>query len=173
MERFISVHHIIASGIIERDKEGNTIRMTGFNWDVTENKAREERIRNINAELEEKVMIRTKELQASNGEMEAFSYSVSHDLRAPLRSIIGFTSILEEEYSSQLDNEAKRITAIIKNNTLKMANLVDDLLSFSRLGRQQIKKIILYTNEMVMEVITEIGNKKQWKRNTLDNWKSS
>ena len=94
-------------------------------------------------------------LNRSNEELEAFSYSVSHDLRAPLRGIIGFTNILEEDYSSKLDDEAKRITTIIKNNTIKMGTLIDDLLSFSRLGRQPITKTTVNSNDIVRELIHE------------------
>ncbi len=94
-------------------------------------------------------------LTKSNEELEAFSYSISHDLRAPLRGIIGFTNILEEDYAGKLDEEARRITGVIKNNTLKMGNLIDDLLSFSRLGRQQIVKINVDTSQLVKEVIAE------------------
>ncbi len=102
---------------------------------------------------------RTAQLESVNKELEAFSYSVSHDLRAPLRGIIGFSTILEEEFASKMDDEAKRITAIIKNNTLKMGNLIDDLLSFSKMGRQQIVKTKVEMNEMVNEIVTESGIK--------------
>ena len=94
-------------------------------------------------------------LRKTNEELEAFSYSVSHDLRAPLRAIVGYTSILEEDYSSKLDEEAKRITGIIKHNTLSMSRLIDDLLSFSRLGRQELLKIPVQTDSLVEEIINE------------------
>ena len=96
------------------------------------------------------------ELKKINTELEAFTYSVSHDLRAPLRGIIGFTNVLEEEYSSKLDNEAKRITSIIKDNTIRMGRLIDDLLNFSRTGKQEIVKADFSTKAMVYEVINEI-----------------
>jgi PAS domain S-box-containing protein len=97
-----------------------------------------------------------KELIKTNAEMEAFTYSVSHDLRAPLRGIIGFTSMLEEDYTNQLDDEAKRITGIIKSNTAKMGRLIDDLLAFSRMGKTEIVKEKIDSNILVRDVISEI-----------------
>src|SRR5665213_1427673 len=93
-----------------------------------------EQIHIAQSELENKVIEQTSQLQIANKELESFSYSISHDLRAPLRAVIGFTSILEEEYSSKLDDEAKRLTSIIRKNTQKMGDLIDDLLAFSKLA---------------------------------------
>jgi light-regulated signal transduction histidine kinase (bacteriophytochrome) len=138
-----------------------------FNYrNVTERIEAEEKIINLNTELEEKVEIRTQQLKKSNEELEAFSYSVSHDLRAPLRAVIGYTKMLEEDYSSRLDVEAKRITGIIKNSTLKMGNLIDDLLTFFRTGRNEIVKSTIDNNEMVEEIIKgmdgEIRGNVEW-----------
>ncbi len=108
------------------------------------------------------------ELKKSNAELEAFTYSVSHDLRAPLRGIIGFTTILEEDYSSKLDNEARRITSVIKNNTLKMGLLIDDLLSFSRMGKQELTKSRIDTAGMVNEIVDELS--QQNKRDAVIHW---
>ncbi len=121
--------------------------------DITDRKEAENRIIQINAALEDRVMQRTEQLKKSNEELEAFSYSVSHDLRAPLRAIVGFTAILEEDYSSKLDEEARRITGVIKHNTLKMGYLIDDLLSFSRMGRKDLVKTQIDTAAMVAEII--------------------
>lgn len=95
-------------------------------------------------------------LRKANEEMEAFTYSVSHDLRAPLRGITGFTSILEEDYSSQLDDEARRITSVIKANTARMSNLIDDLLTFSRTGKQELLRIEVDMDKMVRELSREV-----------------
>ncbi|HEY4207416.1 MAG TPA: ATP-binding protein [Puia sp.] len=111
----------------------------------------------FNHKLEQKVSDRTMQLENLNRELEAFSYSISHDLRAPLRGIIGFVTILEEDYSSKLDDEAKRITTIIKNNTMKMGHLIDDLLAFSRMGRKDIEKTAISTSAMIEEVIREVA----------------
>jgi len=123
-----------------------------LSFDITERKHAEEGIKKLNAELEERVQKRTEDLKKANEELEAFSYSVSHDLRAPLRAIIGYSAILEEDYSSKLDDEAKRITGVIKSNTSRMGALIDDLLSFSRMGRHEITKVWIHSEEMVNEV---------------------
>src|SRR5665213_246116 len=110
----------------------------------------------FNLNLERKVKERTIQLESANKELEAFSYSISHDLRAPLRGIIGFAAMLEEDYGSKLDDEARRITAVIRNNTLKMGYLIDDLLTFSRMARQDIVKTNILTGLMIEEVIKEL-----------------
>ena len=112
----------------------------------------------FNRTLEERIRHRTLELEKANNEMEAFSYSISHDLRAPLRGILGFTGILEEDYGSKLDAEARRITGIIRESTLKMGQLVDDLLAFSRMSRQDIKKSNFSTDELVTEIVKSLGD---------------
>jgi light-regulated signal transduction histidine kinase (bacteriophytochrome) len=111
----------------------------------------------FNYKLEQKVKERTVQLEALNKELEAFSYSISHDLRAPLRGIVGFVTILEEDYSSRLDDEAKRITGVIRSNTLKMGRLIDDLLTFARMGRKDIEKTVISTEAMIQEVVREIA----------------
>src|SRR5439155_774593 len=89
-------------------------------------------------DLETRVLERTKELEGANRELEAFSYSVSHDLRAPLRAIDGFSQILQEDHTGSLDDDGRRVVAVIRKNTQRMGQLIDDLLRFSRLGRQAI-----------------------------------
>ena len=130
-----------------------------------------EQVQLTHTQLENKVQQRTAQLEKVNEELEAFSYSVSHDLRAPLRSIAGFTTILEEEYINKLDPEAKRLINIIKNNSLKMGNLIDDLLAFSRLGRNELLKISVNTHEMVEDIINTLNNKSNisWKIQRLPN----
>lgn len=115
-------------------------------------------------ELEARVTDRTSKLQAANQELEAFSYSVSHDLRAPLRGIDGFSKILLEDYSENLDDEGKRICTIIRDNTQKMGRLIDDLLAFSRIGRKELQKSLVDMNLLVRAVFEEVagpeGNNK-------------
>jgi PAS domain S-box-containing protein len=124
---------------------------------ITERKMAEQKIQKINIELEERVATRTGQLKKTNEEMEAFSYSVSHDLRGPLRGIIGFAAILEEDYGNKLDKEALRITSTIKRNAARMGQLIDDLLNFSRMGRQDISKTLFNTGDLVREIITEMN----------------
>jgi PAS domain S-box-containing protein len=95
-------------------------------------------------------------LSAANKELEAFSYSVSHDLRAPLRAILGFADILKQDYCKDLDDEGKRYIQKIVDNTSKMQNLIDDLLEYSRVGRSSIKPVMLKTVELLKKIFEEI-----------------
>jgi signal transduction histidine kinase len=125
--------------------------------EVAERKLAESRVRSLNAELEQRVAARTAELQTANEELEGFSYSVSHGLRAPLRGIDGFVRILEEEYGPALDVEARRLISVVRSNCDAMRQLIDDLLSFSRLGRQGLTMAPVDMNGLVEEVLTELG----------------
>ena len=119
------------------DKDGKTAVATiAQGQDITDRKLAEEQIIELNNELKK----RASALEAANKELESFSYSVSHDLREPLRTIDGFSKILQDEYSNKLDEEAVRLLNTIRGGTAKMAQLISDLLSFSRLGRQQMKQ---------------------------------
>lgn len=142
------------------DEQGKPWQYVAIRADITSRKQVEKELYKQKESLEDSVSLRTIQLEAANKEMEAFTYSVSHDLRAPLRAIIGFTTILEEDYSSKLDAEAGRITSIIKNNTLKMGHLIDDLLAFSRMGKQDLEKTDIDTGALVKEIIVELTPEK-------------
>ena len=126
--------------------------------DITARKRAQFEIEKLNQELEQKVANRTDQLVAANKEMESFSYSVSHDLRAPLRGIIGFANILEEDFGPQMTMEALRILTVIKDNTSRMGQLIDDLLMFSRMGRNEIVKNTINTRSMVSAIIESVNN---------------
>ena len=112
----------------------------------------------LNEELEQRVLERTEQMAAANKELEAFSYSVSHDLRAPLRAIDGFSRILLEDYAAALPDEAKGYLNLVRDNTRQMAQLVDDLLAFSRLGRLSLAKQTVKPGAMVRTCLAELRN---------------
>jgi signal transduction histidine kinase len=113
-------------------------------------------LRETNAELERRVRLRTADLNAANKELEAFSYSVSHDLRAPLRAIDGYSLMIEEDYADRLDAEGKRLLSVVRSNAQRMGTLIDDLLTFARLGRQPTNSVHIDMTELAREVCVDI-----------------
>src|SRR5262249_47646958 len=121
--------------------------------DVTQKKITEQEIYKLNSELERRVIERTAELEAANRELETFSYSVSHDLRAPLRHMIGFSKILTEDFGPALPDEAQRLLQRIVDGTSRMGLLVDELLNLSRVGRLALSVRAVSLRSLVDEVI--------------------
>ncbi|WP_016952288.1 ATP-binding protein [Anabaena sp. PCC 7108] len=110
----------------------------------------------LNESLENRVQQRTAQLETANKALESFSYSVSHDLRAPLRAIDGFSRIIQEEYSQQLNAEANRYLKVVRDNAKRMGELIDDLLNLSRLDRQEISTQPVLVNELIQQVLSDL-----------------
>jgi light-regulated signal transduction histidine kinase (bacteriophytochrome) len=116
----------------------------------------QQEIQDLNIHLEQKVAKRTEELEIANKELEAFSYTVSHDLRAPLRAIHGFANIIDEDFNRKLDPEILRLLGLVKDNAKQMGQLIDDLLDFSRLGKKDIQKRFVDMQSEVEKAIKEV-----------------
>ena len=139
-----------------KDTNGEIIGVSKVAHDISDRKAAEEKIRQLNVSLEQRVVERTAELEAANKELEAFSYSISHDLRAPLRAVNGFAGIVLEDFGAQLPEEGRRHLERIRASALRMGMLIDDLLAFSRLSRQSVNRLTVDTNQLVQSVLDEL-----------------
>lgn len=139
------------------DSEGQVIGASKIARDITDRRLAEEAIRKLNAELEQRVVERTAQLEAANKELEAFSYSVSHDLRAPLRAMDGFSQALLEDYGPQLPAEAQDHVRTIRRGAQKMGALIDDLLTFSRLSRSPLTFRQVDVNRLVRSTLEDLA----------------
>jgi PAS domain S-box-containing protein len=134
------------------DRDGEPQFLMAISVDITARKRAEQAIRELNTALE----LKASQLEISNKELESFSYSVSHDLRAPLRAIDGFALMIEEDFSEKIDAEGRRYLAVIRENGKRMGALIDDLLTFSRLGRLPVARHEIDIESLVHEVLDEI-----------------
>jgi PAS domain S-box-containing protein len=151
-----------------QDINGNIIGTQGVCRDITERKLAEEEIKNLSETLEQKVHQRTRELEHSNQALEAFSHSVSHDLRAPLRAINGFSQILVKDYLDHMESEAKRLIQVVVDNTNRMDEIINGLLSISKISSIELKKRPIEMTEMVESIYRESTSPSDKKRITIN-----
>jgi light-regulated signal transduction histidine kinase (bacteriophytochrome) len=141
--------------------------MVGAMMDVSEIKKAESELQRLYKEMEERVRLRTREIEEANQALEAFTYSVSHDLRAPLRHVTGFLQLLARTNAERLNEEGKRYLAIILGAAERMAQLIDALLSFSKVGKSALHIVPVNLSEMAAEVVQNMsmetqGREIQW-----------
>jgi len=153
---------------LRRDEQERPVAVLETNNDITVRKRREQEIESLNQELAK----RSTELETINKELEAFAYSVSHDLRAPLRHIAGFTELLHKKASTLVDEKSNHYIGMILDSAKRMGNLIDDLLAFSRIGRAERQKTQVSLAQLVREVLIEVrqdteGRNISWKIGAL------
>lgn len=143
---------VIRSSSAQKDEHGAYVMSRSTVFDNTERKRREAEFRKLNDALRRRGV----ELEAANKELEAFGYSVSHDLRTPLRAMDGYSHMLEDDYSDRLDAEGKRMLRAIRQSALKLSTLIDDLLTLSRLANARPSLVEVDMNSLVDEVLAEV-----------------
>jgi PAS domain S-box-containing protein len=155
---------------LRRDERERPVAILETNNDITERKRTEEKIRKLNEDLEK----RTAELEAINKELEAFAYSISHDLRAPLRHMAGYAELLQKNAASILDEKSRRYMMMILESAKRMGDLIDDLLAFSRIGRAETRMTMVSLEQLVKEALSEVqqetdGRNMGWRIGALPN----
>jgi hypothetical protein len=140
----------------EYDAMGRVVGILVFSQDITEHRQAEAEIRRLNEELEQRVGVRTAELRAANQELESFAYSVSHDLRTPLRTIDGFSKLVIEEHGHELSQPAHEYLARLRNAAQRMGHLIDDLLKLTRVSRAELRREQVDLSAMARQVIDDL-----------------
>ena len=143
---------VVARYALRRDEQARAVAVLETSNDITERKRREQEIESLSLELAK----RSTELESINKELEAFAYSVSHDLRAPLRHVAGFAELLQKNASSLLDEKSRRYMTTILESAKRMGALIDDLLAFSRIGRTETRETAVSLGDLVKEVLAEM-----------------
>jgi PAS domain S-box-containing protein len=137
---------------LRRDEREQAVAVLETSNDITERKRREEEVRGLNQELAK----RSTDLETANKELESFAHSVSHDLRAPLRHMVGYAELLQKRAFSALDDKSRRYMTMILESAKRMGNLIDDLLAFSRMGRAETNKTLVNLEQLVREALSEV-----------------
>lgn len=149
-----AVRIIQAAEVMVARVDASAMRMVGVNIDITERRHAEAEIAKLNLDLQR----RSHNLELANKELEAFSYSVSHDLRTPLRAVDGFSMMVFERFHGQLGEEGRRMLSVVRSETRRMGQLIDDLLAFCRIGRQEIESVEVDMRSAAQEVFDELAS---------------
>jgi PAS domain S-box-containing protein len=149
------IKHLFVRFEVFRDSEGIPVRALGTAQDITEQVLAREEVQRLNAELEQRVQERTAELTAANRELESFAYSISHDLRAPLRGIDGFSKLLADEYRDRLGDEGVDYLDRVRRAAQRMGTLIDDILELSRVTRQEMRRVRVDLSQIAAEIVEE------------------
>jgi len=146
---------VVGEAVIEG---GRVVRVHGIIADVTDRRLVEEEIRTLNAELEQRVAARTTELEQINHELETFAYSVSHDLRAPLRAVDGFSKVLLDDYAEKLGEDGRHYLERVRAGAVRMGTLIDEILKLSRLSRQRFEREPIDISAVAREIVAELSS---------------
>jgi PAS domain S-box-containing protein len=152
-----NVMEVLYNASVYRNENGEVAGVFAAARDITERKRAEEELRKSHEHLEELVSVRTSQLETANKDLEGFAYSVSHDLRVPLRAIDGFSQQVLKHYADKLDDEGKRYLNVVRDNTKKMSHLIDDILAFSRTGRLGLSVSEVNMEELAHAVFEELN----------------